>query len=730
MSVHPLEALVHVEPGSPEEPALAERICQAVKVLHGEERQQALAALARALAAGGHATRHLTQLAAAPKVMARHLALRLAARLPPPLEPGLIAALRPLLGEQRLSLNLRLKATLALLRTTGKAGPDAVALLEAYVAGESTAKALKQLRQLERRTGRAPAVRELYACLDNQLGPRCPRCDQRLPQPELARHVWEKHQVVLYGRGVREPWRLMDHWIAAYRLQHNPQLLQRCQTLAEWLDPEQGLLRVYRRFLAGGIDHTDARRTLLNEARHRGVSLCPRCYAEVPVTPPTAIRHLTVSRGRLAAPGYHVEVSETGFVSRLEIEAPGAVVWRGREPGRHLTRKGATVLLVGPPVLTALALAVALALWDVPLLVPVLLVLGLALLAAVIVRIRWRPRTDLVDRAVNYAWTMLVPRLHRDGFAARDAEFVAGLALLSTTHGRPEDRVGILEQVLTTTEKAVAAGTGSTAHLALLWRLAVEDALTTGHDAVRWVLTQVGRCFEAKLPLTFAQHFLADWESRSWSRGNLARLRVLLCDRAFEAGLEVCDLVELGVAAPALAEVLYTLDLNCLLQLRLLWSLRPAQPWGRCGQARQVFELAADPHTSRKRLAEWPDLLLEAQEPAGVLLCGRGVVFRGVLFTAPPRTWAIRKKWALLGGGYELIVDTSRFWFPSDPQHVLDRLRSWCHFYFEEFLPKVADAYYWQSRGVMAALRHREAVKCAACQQALVGQVGEVGSPV
>jgi hypothetical protein len=730
MTVHPLEALVHVAPGSPEEPALAERICQAVKVLHGEQRQQALAALARALAAGGQATRRLAQLAAAPKIMARHLALRLAARLPPPLEPALIAVLRPLLSERRLSLNLRLKATLALLQTTGKAGPDAVALLDAYVAGLDAAEAFKQLWRLQRRTGKAPAVRELSARLDNQLGQRCPRCAERLPQPELARHVWEKHQVVLYGRGVREPWRLMDHWIAAYRLRHDPELLQRCQTLAEWLDPEQGLLRVYRLCLAGGIDHPDARQTLLDEARRRGVSLCPNCYAEVPVTSPTAIRQLTVSHGRLAAPGYHVEVSETGFVSRLDVELPGAVVYRGREPGRHLTRKGATVLLVGPPVLTALALAVALALWEVPPLVPVLLVLGLALLAAVIVRIRWRPRADLVDRAVNYAWTMLVPRCHRDGFSPRDSEFVAGLALLSTMHGRPAARVGILEQVLTATEKAVAAGTGSTAHLALLWRLAVEDALSTGHDPVRWVLTQIGRCFEAKLPLTFAQHFLADWESRSWSRGNLARLRVLLCDRAFEAGLEVCDLVELGVAAPALAEVLYTLDLNCLLQLRLLWSLRPAQPWSRCGQASLVFELAAEPHASRKRLAEWPDLLIAAQEPSGVLLCSRGLVFRGVLFTAPPRTWVIRKKWALLGGGYELILDASRFRFPSDPHHVLDRLRSWFHYYFEEFLPRVADVYYWQSRGVMEALRAREAVVCAACQQALVGRVGEVGSLV
>jgi hypothetical protein len=726
--VHPLEVFVGIHPGSPEEPTLSERLCQAVKVLHGEQRQQALAELAAALAANGQAPRVLTSLAAAPKVRARHLALRLAARLPPPLDPALIVALRPLLGEKRLALNMRLKATLALLRTTGAAGADAVALLEAYVVGVGRAQALKQLRRLKQRSGPAPAIAEVCARLEQRLPLSCPRCAQPLPQAELARHVWLEHQVVLYGRGVREPWQLMDDWIAAYRHRRQPQLLRRCQALAEWLDPEQGLLRLYRRFLAGGIDHVEARRTLLDESRRHGVSLCPHCYANVPVPSGTAVRSLNVSHGRLAAPGYQVEVSEAGFVSRLEIDKPGEVVYRGREPGRHLTRKGAMVLLVGPPVLTALALAVALALWDVPPLVPVLVVLGLALLATIIVRIRWRPRADLVDRAVNYAWTMLVPRLHHNGIGPRDSEFVAGLALLSTTHGRPGARVGVLEQVLTATEKAVAAGTGSTAHLALLWRLAVEDALSTGHDPVRWVLTQVGRCFDGKLPLTFAQHFLSDWESRSWSRGNLARLRILLCDRAFEAGLEVCDLVELGVAAPALGEVLQTVDLNTLLQLRLLWSLRPARPWDRCGPASLTFELASEPQTSRKRLAEWPDLLLTAQEPSGVLLCSRGVVFRGVLFSAPPRTCVIRRRWALLGGGYELLLGARRFWFPSDPQPLLDRLLSWLHYYFDDFLPRVAEVYYWQSRGVMEALRAREAVPCPACRRLILGQVGEIGA--
>ena len=74
-----------------------------------------------------------------------------------------------------------------------------------------------------------------------------------------------------------------------------------------------------------------------------------------------------------------------------------------------------------------------------------------------------------------------------------------------------------------------------------------------------------------------------------------ARLRILLCDRAFEAGFEVTNLLELRRTVSALAEVLGTDDTAGLSALRLLWSQRPTRPWDQCGEARTVFDLAGDP---------------------------------------------------------------------------------------------------------------------------------------
>ena len=72
---------------------------------------------------------------------------------------------------------------------------------------------------------------------------------------------------------------------------------------------------------------------------------------------------------------------------------------------------------------------------------------------------------------------------------------------------------------------------------------------------------------------------LANWEPAWWTEGNVARLRILLCDRAFEAGFEVRNLLDAGRNSPGLADVLHTGDPHRLATLRLLWSLRPRRSY-------------------------------------------------------------------------------------------------------------------------------------------------------
>ena len=112
-------------------------------------------------------------------------------------------------------------------------------------------------------------------------------------------------------------------------------------------------------------------------------------------------------------------------------------------------------------------------------------------------------------------------------------------------------------------------------------RLQVEADAPAGADPVPAVVQQLARCFQGRLPLAFAQQLLEDWAANWWSAGNLSRLRILLCDRAFEAGFEVRNLLDAGQSAPALGTVLDVERPDALAALRLLWSQRPSRPWDR-----------------------------------------------------------------------------------------------------------------------------------------------------
>ena len=544
----------------------------------------------------------------------------------------------------------------------------------------------------------------------------CPRCRVQLPQRELIKHLWLEHRLLFDEGAARDPWQLIGDWIERYCHEGDPELLSRCRALGQRVDPALGLMRVRRLFLAHGIDDAEARQTILAEARGRHASVCPGCYALVPAYEEAPVRPLNVARGRLSAGGYRVEVSDSHLLSRLEIETPAGLAFRGREPGRALTRQGAVYLLAGPPVLLALAAAVALA-WDVASVGVVISLLLSALVAFLWVHLFWRQgRQAPADRAVDYAWTLFVPRLHARGFSMPDSSFLAALALTSASgHGRVELRAEVVQRVLNDTKKAVAAGTGSVAHLAALWRLAAADTARTGGDPVLLVVTQAGHYFDSKLPLAFAEHLLSGCRHDAWAAAHLERLRVLLCERAFEAGLEVRDLTAIGQAAPALGDILRTHDADNLARLRLLWSVRPRRPWDRHGDALTAFDVAVDRAAGSRFLQAYPDLLLLVRQPP-VLLCGRGLVFQGQLFREPPRRADIK---------LSLPLDDPSSHLADDPEQLRDRLERWSRYYFQEFLPEVAAVHHWQAPNA-PSLTTQVAVRCPECRRALLTRAGDM----
>jgi hypothetical protein len=486
--------------------------------------------------------------------------------------------------------------------------------------------------------------------------------------------------------------------------------------------------------LARGIDDADSRRWLLARARLRQASVCPHCWALVPRREPVPLPVVQVDPGRVHGGGYLVAVSDRGLFSQLRVEGASGVLYRGAEPERWLTDRGTQLLLAGPPVAVALGLAVLLSLFNFPSLLPVVGLLFVAAFTYAVVHVRWQPLGDSADRAVDAAWTLLVPKLRRQGLSPEVASFLGGLALASIGRGRPAVRRLILARWIQDVEAAVTNGALLGSQLAPLWRLAIEDAAIAGRDPVVLTVNQVERVLRGGLPLSFADALLTDWHSTIWEGGQLARLRVLLCERAFEAELEVPDLVEVGRLAPALGEALQIEDVDGLTRLRLLWTLRLGRPWQPPGEAATVFELAAHAQRGATLLHEWPDLLLAetstSETGEGVRTCGRGVIFQGRLIREPPTSLEVSETQRRWGRRYRLRVGRHRFWFRDPPDTVVQRLERWLNYHFREFLPQAAAVREWRSLGTLSRLQLHEIGCCPECGTPFREAPGEVGKPL
>jgi hypothetical protein len=737
-----LEAIAREQHGPRADNFLATAVTATLERVEPERRGPALTAAAAAMLAGRNGAGLLVALANGAG-LARQLALLLAGGWHTPLPESAYASLHVLLLDRGLSAGMQVAAAAGLLRTLGSDGRREAELLEALTGGLGKAKSLERLRLLQELVGPRPVLVSMSERLLARVRMHCPRCDMELRRAEMIDHLWREHGLLLDGQRVREPWSLMGEWLGDAHSTADPRLLERCRGLAVQLDPDHGLSRLYRLVLRAGIPDAESRQALLAEAEANKTSLCPVCYGQIPVPRPVPGHPLNRWHGRLSSHGYELEVLENGLLSRLAIRTPQRLLYRGPEPGRRLTREGAAWLYAGPLVLAALAVAGGLLPWEIRPLLPVLLLLSAALAAAVAAWRRWRPQAPLSDRAIDYAWDLMAPRLHADGFCLPDAEFLAGLALSSINHGRPALRRPALMGAITRTEGVTLTRADIAGPLAALRRLAVQDVVAEGKDPVPLVVAELGDCLEGRLPLAYGEALLNDWASDWWTPGNLARLRVLLCDRAFEAGFEVSHLLEIGQSYPALGAVLAVDDPEGLLRLRLLWSQRASRPWDRAGNARTAFEFAALPE-SDSLLEQFPDLLLahvnhsysvaragaQGVGPMRVVVCGRGVALQETLFERRPATLETAAKWPSHKGIHELRVGEELFYFSSDPSEAVGRLDRWFRYLFNDFLPQVPAVMGWQSPDVGARLRARGALPCPECGRPVLPRAGALAQPL
>jgi hypothetical protein len=696
-----------------------------------EQRPHGIKALAEVIAGSSFGERFIPLLVEPQKVvilqvLRRHLALEIAVRLPAPVGKIALEAVQPLLSDKQVPREARQSAVAALLRTTGKTGQASRTLLGAFVANTGKLRAIDKLHQLEQAVGQMPEIDALVARLEDQVRMNCPRCSIQLRRYQMVPHLWDRHRLVLEGRRVRDPWRVMEDWLEDYRLERDGTVLDRCRELALKLDPDHGIRNVQRLLLRHGIEDREALAALLTQARNKRACLCPHCYGLIPVKEPTMPAPLTFSEDSVKGAGYRVELNENKLFSSLEIEGPRGDIFTGREPGRLLTRNGALALLVGPLMLCAFLLTDALTGRRLPLYLVIVLAIGVGLFCGGLIYLLWPMGQKLRDRLVDWSWLKLVPQLQEEGLNKTAADFVAGLALVSGGLGTLSRRWEPLNAVRNSLTTQAQKENDLVGNLAALWRLTIEDQAAQGEDPLPFLLEQVDQCFSGKFPLVYASHLLdalpepetTEW----WSKDHWHRLQVLLCERAFAAGLELSDLIDVCRAQRVLGIVLGLEELDSLAQRRLLWSLRSSRPWERIAPAATVFEVAANARAGGKLLTRIPDLLL-AVEGTSLFVSSRGLWFEDTWFTAMPATIEVRAR----KHDFELIIGPHHFTYADNPDPLVGRLEKWFRYYFRDFLPQVAAVHSWRSPDVGKKLQTRNGVSCPDCKKKILTRQGDVG---
>jgi hypothetical protein len=705
-------------------------VCHTLKKIDKDARVSVVDAVGEAAARAGSGVRLLPHLLGeidvAWKNVARHLALAIVGHLDQALQPELLARIKPYLAAKMLPAELRQTAVAGIVRAAGAAGAasdDGTTIrevLDVYIGGMSKVRAIERLRALEIVVGQTQAIERLIAETEDRIRMTCPRCQAQLERRDMVEHLWDRHRLMLEGRQVREPWRVLADWVVDYRLEKDPQLLERCRTLAEQVDPDEGGVRLQRLMLRQGIEDPEAWNNLIARARQRKASLCPHCFAQV--APPAVERPepLRLTGRVLEGAGYALEVRERGLWPKLIVEGPDGPIYDGRAPDAVLTRLGALLLIVLPGV-AAFGAGLS-ALTPLPWPLVAALVTGLGLVLVGLVFLVWQARGTR-HRLIDLAWSELVPTLLEEALDAASCRFLGALAETSRGYGDPDARQEGFAAVLEAVERSPQRGALPWPELAAVWRSYLGDLHELGEDPAPAAIMLMEHVFTGDAAARSLGPVLSDVKD-SWPRGRLLRLQVNLAARAVEMGLELADLADLVRVQPALGPILGVGDADHLVQLRIFWKMRSSWPrW--LDRADNVFDLARHPE-GEKTLAERPDLLLLVRS-APIEVGTRGVWLKDACITEMPKQVEVRPARHAGGDGFEVVAGPQRIWFTANPHEIAEDFEAWLRFYFRDFLPMAAAEHARPSGAAGVKLRRGNAVACPECRQPVIPIGGEVG---
>lgn len=616
-------------------------------------------------------------------------------------------------------------SVVARLVSNGELPFDIENLFDAFLNVRGATRRRRRLNRLNQLLGRPDFLTDRVRQAEAAILIACPRCQARLGKSAMIRHLLTKHGLVLEGKKVRNAWRVVDQWLGNYRQTGDKIWLRRCFDLVGQLEDPLGVRHLQQHMVLQRVAKHAMLRRLLISARANQAALCPYCLAQAPVQPSRYLEPALRSRGLLSRQGYRVHVRDDRPVPHLKVETPEDVIFDGHEPGHWMTGQG-MVLVAALPLAV---LAVAAAFLGAPATVVVVLLL-LACSAFGWSWLREWLEPSCGDRAVDIAWNMLCPRLLARGPTPADADFLAALALASVGAGSAERRDYWLAQLRDERHKAFETGRATSIQLACLTRLAISDAASQQVDLASLTASALARCWQAQMPFSFAQQLLDDWRSALWTRGSMARLRVLLFDQAFAEGWEIRSLRQLREQAPALATVMELNDGRRAAELRWLWSIRAAMPWRNIGPSRSCFELAQDSTAERTLFEKHPDLLFLEEQIDGLVICSSGVYWRHLHFEETPRQIRITERVADERRSYTLHVGGESVPVRYDPAALVERLDRWLSFLREDFQTKAKQTRKWNPPDGSEFLHPGELGVCPECHQHFVGTAGHVGFKV
>ncbi len=519
------------------------------------------------------------------------------------LPESVLGRLPPVLADANIPIDLRVRAAARAIRSSSNSRDALRRIAAAVTSGLSPLAALTRLRAVQARMRRSKALDALIERRERRLRVSCPRCQARLGLAAMARHLYEAHGLILDRSRARRPEKLAKALRKRYAAARDTTLLDEAATLSA-----PAALRAWAaRTRPPGTDLGP----LLDVAAARGCGLCPRCLAELTPSIEQLPPPLGLSGGRLSGDGYVVDVRGPDGFRTCSIIGPSGVLRSGLDGRRAVGPRAAGLVASGAAIAVAAALHLSVG-----------VALGVAGVSYIAARLLRGPLPAADRRAIDRAWSDLIPRLPRG--PSRD-RFVTRLCQASVGEGDPDERAASLTDI-------GKPPTNPYARAAARY-LQTSDAVRLGIDRVG----ALGRLLSVGIGgdegVAFAEYVADLFLNHRPAPADAARLRVLALEGAFAAGLTPRALADVWAACPRLGDLMGGLPLSRLGLQFGVWAFASDPPWASVGGTGTVFELArVAPTLAGRVMLEHPDLLLFHRPPGvddpldWVLVCARGVV--------------------------------------------------------------------------------------------------------